>query len=75
LLKTGKFPVPYDVYTIGLPAVPELDMTIFVVDHVSPRLNNILSPGEKVLELIFATVCQGVEVDVPLFESFPAELT
>jgi hypothetical protein len=56
------------------PELPD-ERTVKVSLQVSPLLNKIRSPGRKVFEFTFDIVFHGVEDEVPLFESFPAELT
>jgi hypothetical protein len=69
-LISGLAPLPYAPKIMGLPAEPE-DGIVSVSRQAEPLLKRMESPGLKVEELTFAIVRQGVELEVPLFESLP----
>jgi len=65
---------PFSIRTevIRLPSEPENEMAN-VSRHVSPRLNSMLSPGEKDETFTLAMVFQALPGEVPGLESFPPD--
>jgi hypothetical protein len=77
LLNAGLLPVvPYEVKTIGLAFVPLLDMLSVPTQSCAdvqalPFLSFTVSPGSKLVELIFARVFHAVAYVFPSFEFLP----